>query len=100
MVSSRHEAAAVVVLEAAASGVATVGTAVGYVADWNPDRAVAVPVQDAEALANAIADLLAGSAAARAACASAAREWTLGARRGLDRAQFEGIYSEVARKAV
>ena len=46
------------ILEAAAAGLATVGTAVGYVADWHPDRAVAVPVQDPAALANAIGDLL------------------------------------------
>src|SRR5439155_25742850 len=44
VVSSRHEAASVVVLEAASTGLATVGTAAGYVADWTPDRAVAVPV--------------------------------------------------------
>src|SRR5205814_2229462 len=51
VVSSRHEAAGVVILEAAAAGLATVGTAVGYVADWDPERAVAVPVQNPAALA-------------------------------------------------
>ena len=45
LVTSRHEAAPIVVLEAAAAGVPTVGTRVGYVADWDPDRAVAVPVR-------------------------------------------------------
>src|SRR4051794_2152465 len=49
LVTSRHEAAPIVVLESAAAGVPTVGTRVGYVADWDPDRAVAVPVQDEEA---------------------------------------------------
>ena len=99
VVSSRHEAAAMVVLEAAASGVATVGTAVGYVADWDPDRAVAVPVQNAEALANAIAGLL-QDPPRRAGLASAAREWTLRHDADWTAAQFEEIYSEVARRAV
>jgi glycosyltransferase involved in cell wall biosynthesis len=97
VVSSRHEAAAVVVLEAAASGVATVGTSVGYVADWDPDRAVAVPVQNAEALANGIAGLL-QEPLRRACLASAAREWTLRHDADWTAAQFERVYSEVARK--
>jgi glycosyltransferase involved in cell wall biosynthesis len=94
VVSSRHEAAAVVVLEAAASGLATVGTSVGYVADWHPDRATAVPVQDSEALANAVADLLADSPR-RERLASAAREWTLRHDADWTAAQFETIYGEV-----
>ena len=46
-----------VMLEAAVAGVPTVGTAVGHVADWAPDAAVAVPVGDAEALADVLARL-------------------------------------------
>ena len=55
---SRHEAAAVVVLEAAATGLATIGSAVGYIADWAPDAAVAVAPGDAVALADGILALL------------------------------------------
>jgi glycosyltransferase involved in cell wall biosynthesis len=56
--SSRHEAAGVAVLEAAACGVPTVGTRVGYVADWAPERALAVEVGDPPALAAGVLDLL------------------------------------------
>ncbi len=56
--SSRHEAAGVVVLEAAACGVPTVGTATGYVADWAPQAAAAVEPGNPEALAGAIGALL------------------------------------------
>jgi hypothetical protein len=35
-----------------------VGTAVGYIAEWAPDAAVAVPVQDTHALADEILRLL------------------------------------------
>ena len=84
-------------LEAAASGLATVGTSVGYVADWHPDRAVAVPVQHPEALANAIADLLADSGR-RQRLASAAREWTVRHDADWTAAQFEQIYREVRLK--
>lgn len=56
--SSRHEAGQLVVLEAAIAGLPTVGTAVGYIAEWAPDAAVAVPVRDAHALADEIVKLL------------------------------------------
>ncbi|HEX2790795.1 MAG TPA: glycosyltransferase family 4 protein [Steroidobacteraceae bacterium] len=59
IVSSRHEAGPLVLLEAAAVGVPTVGTAVGHVAEWAPDASVAVPVGDPDALADAIMRLLA-----------------------------------------
>src|SRR4029079_4107434 len=58
VLSSRHEAAGAVVLEAAACGVPVVGTAVGYIADWAPERAVAVPARDPQALSDAMHDLL------------------------------------------
>jgi glycosyltransferase involved in cell wall biosynthesis len=58
LVTSRHDAGPVVVLEAAVAGVPTVGTAIGHVAEWAPDAAVAVPVGDAEALAREVATLL------------------------------------------
>ena len=59
---SRHEAAGVVVLEAAASGLATIGTAAGYVADWSPAGAYSVPAGDDAALAEGILMLLGDSA--------------------------------------
>jgi glycosyltransferase involved in cell wall biosynthesis len=96
VVSSRHEAAGVVVLEAAAAGLATVGTSVGYVADWHPDRAQAVPVQDPAALASAIGDLL-RDPRRREQLASAAREWTLAHDADWTAAQFERVYGEVSR---
>ena len=57
IMSSLHEGALMVMLEAAVAGVATVGTAVGYIADWAPEAAVAVRLRDPAALASAIADL-------------------------------------------
>lgn len=54
VMSSLHEAGPLVTLEAAAMGVPTVGTAVGHIADFAPDAAIAVPCGDADALAEAI----------------------------------------------
>ncbi len=51
LLTSRHESQAVVVGEAAAAGLPTVGTAVGVVADLAPQATWAVPVGDAAALA-------------------------------------------------
>ncbi len=83
LVSSRHEAGPVVMLEAAVAGVPTVGTAVGHVRDWSPDAAVAVPVGDYEGLARETMALIADEARrvrlAMAAQALAVREdadWT------------------------
>ena len=58
IVSSRHETGPLVALEAAVAGVPTVGTAVGHIAEWAPQAAVAVPVGDSARLASAIVGLL------------------------------------------
>jgi glycosyltransferase involved in cell wall biosynthesis len=58
VLSSRHESQAMVVCEAAAAGVPTVGTTVGVVADLAPDAAVAVRPGDPVALAEAIIGVL------------------------------------------
>lgn len=58
VMSSRHEAGPVVTLEAGIVGVPTVGTAVGHIAEWSPNAAVAVPIGDASALACAISTVL------------------------------------------
>jgi glycosyltransferase involved in cell wall biosynthesis len=58
IISSRHEAGPLAVLEAATLGVPTVGTAVGHVAEWAPSAAIAVPVADWKALAAGIRQLI------------------------------------------
>ncbi|MFC4527458.1 glycosyltransferase family 4 protein [Dyella halodurans] len=59
VMSSLHEAGPLVLLEAAVAGVPAVGTAVGHFAEWSPSAALAVPVGDGDALANAIHRMLA-----------------------------------------
>jgi glycosyltransferase involved in cell wall biosynthesis len=58
VISSRHEAGPMVVLEAAVAGVPTAGTRVGHVAEWEPDAALAVPIGDPLLLAGAIRRLM------------------------------------------
>jgi glycosyltransferase involved in cell wall biosynthesis len=58
VVSSRHEAGPIVALEAAASGIPTVGTNVGLLAEWAPEAARVVDIANGPALSAAIADLL------------------------------------------
>lgn len=58
VLSSRHEAGPLAILEAAVAGVPTVGTAVGHLAEWAPHAALAVPVGDFAGLAGAIEQVL------------------------------------------
>ncbi|RCS31706.1 glycosyltransferase family 1 protein [Rhodanobacter denitrificans] len=58
VMSSLHEAGPLVMLEAAATGVPTVGTAVGHLAEWAPSAALVVPVGNVPALADAIRRML------------------------------------------
>ena len=59
LVSSLHEAGPFVLLEAAALGVPTVGTAVGHLREWAPEgAALAVPVGEPAALAAALRPLI------------------------------------------
>jgi glycosyltransferase involved in cell wall biosynthesis len=92
VLSSRHEAAGAVVLEATACGVPVVGTAVGYLADWAPDRADAVPTRDPRALADAIQRLLLNPDE-RQRLVGAAREWTLTHDADWTSREFEHLYA-------
>ena len=96
--SSRFESQAMVVLEAAASGCPTVGTAVGMVPELR-EGARSVPPADPEALASALADVLGDEEERRrmgAAALSIARE-----RFSLEVtvAAFRALYDEVIRGA-
>jgi glycosyltransferase involved in cell wall biosynthesis len=54
VVSSQHESGPVVAQEAALSGRPVVGTRVGFLADWSPHAALAVPLGRPQALADAL----------------------------------------------
>jgi glycosyltransferase involved in cell wall biosynthesis len=88
--SSLHEAGGVAVLEAAACGRVTVGTAVGHVAD-GPDRSLAVPPGDPQALAEAIVALLLDSDG-RQGMAARAAAWARAHDADCTTARFEEIY--------
>jgi glycosyltransferase involved in cell wall biosynthesis len=95
VVTSLHEAAGVVILEAAACDTPTIGTPVGYIADWSPDAAIAVPSRGAEQLADGI-DALLRLPNERARIASNARVWTLAHDADWTAAQFDRLYEAVA----
>ena len=58
VMTSRDDVAPAAVLEAAAAGLPIVGTRVGFIADWAPDRAIATPIRDPGALADALQRVL------------------------------------------
>jgi glycosyltransferase involved in cell wall biosynthesis len=95
VVSSRHEAGPVALVEAAACGVPTVGTAVGHVLEGHGVRSWAVPVGDAPALAEAIA-ALAGDETRRLRMGEAALAWARENDADRTAARFEEIYLRVA----
>jgi glycosyltransferase involved in cell wall biosynthesis len=96
VVSSRHEAAGVVVLEAAMAGVPTVGTRVGYIADGEPHRAVAVSPGDHDALARAIVALI-DDPMRRSVLAATARTWALAHDADSTALMFDQLYRDVTK---
>ncbi|HET7460042.1 MAG TPA: glycosyltransferase family 4 protein [Longimicrobium sp.] len=96
VVTSRHEAGPLVLLEAAVAGVPTAGTAVGHLADWSPDAAATVPVGDFAALAREIARLLADEDA-RLRLAAAAQTRALAEDADFTAREIRRIYFELVR---
>ena len=93
VLTSLHEAAGVVLLEAAACGVPIVGSSVGYLSDWSPERADAVPAGSPERLADAIARLLCDEAR-RAGLAERAAQWARTHDADWTAQAFESVYAE------
>lgn len=97
VLSSRHEAAGVVTLEAAACAVPSVGSSVGYIADWAPESAVGVPAGRPELLADALVALL-RDPARRAAMGAAARRRALDHDADWTATAFDALYADLARR--
>lgn len=94
VISSRHEAGPLALLEAAAVGIPTVGTAVGHIVEWAPDAAIAVPVGDPVALAAALHQVLSDESL-RLRLAHIAWRWALREDADYTVACFEKLYSEL-----
>ncbi|MEO7908824.1 MAG: glycosyltransferase family 4 protein [Roseiflexaceae bacterium] len=96
LLTSRHESQAVVVGEAAAAGLPTVGTAVGVLAELAPSAAWAVPVGDAVALAAGVLALL-RDPASRKQLGRAAQAWARAHDADWTAARFEVIYADICK---
>ena len=92
--TSRHEAGPMAVLEAAVCGVPTVGTDVGHVNEWAGDAAVAVPVGDSRALADAV-DAVLDDEPRRMHLAEAAQSRALAIDADFTASSFERVYEDV-----
>jgi glycosyltransferase involved in cell wall biosynthesis len=95
--SSLHESMGAAVLEAAAAGVPTVGTAVGLVAELAPWAALAVPVRDPTALAEGILTLLRDQPQ-RSRLGHAAQHFARTHDADWTATQFEALYSTLLRR--
>lgn len=93
VMTSLHEAGPMTMLEAALAGVPTVGTSVGHIADRSPNAALAVPISDASALADAIG-VLAENEARRLDMATAAQEIAARYDAACTARSFAAIYRE------
>jgi len=94
--SSLYESMAAVVLEAAAAGVPTVGTAVGLIAEMAPKAALAVPVGDPTALAQGMLTLL-GDPEERARMGRAAQRFARTYDADWTASQFGALYARLIR---
>ena len=94
VMSSRHEAGPLVLLEAAVLGVPAVGTAVGHFAEWSDSAALAVPVGDPSSLANAIRRVLEDEDL-RLDLATAAQQVAVLEDADFTLRAFEALYSQV-----
>jgi len=98
VVSSRHEAGPLALLEAAIAGVPTVGTAVGHVDEWTPHAAHSVRVGDDAALAETIRRL-AVDEDGRLALAHAAQARAMAIDARFTASRFCELYERQARRA-
>jgi glycosyltransferase involved in cell wall biosynthesis len=92
--SSLHEGQGVSVLEAAAAGIPTVGTAVGVVAEMAPTAALAVSPGDPSALADGILQLL-HHPAQREALGQAAQTWARTYDADWTATEYEALYEAI-----
>lgn len=95
VITSRHEAGPLVVLEAAVLGVPSVGTAVGHLAEWAPQAALVVEPGDAHGLAALIARLD-GDEALRLRLAREAQRRALAEDADFSHGRFEQLHAELA----
>lgn len=95
VITSRHEAGPLAVLEAAVLGVPSVGTAVGHLVEWAPRAALVVQPGDAEGLAGLIARV-AGDEALRLRLAHEAQRCALAEDADFSHGRFEQLHAGLA----
>ena len=95
LVTSRHEAGPLVVLEAAIAGLPAVGTDIGHLSEWSPDAAAVVPPRDHIAMTHAIRGLLADEPR-RLRIAARAQERAVAENADVTASQLREAYNQLA----
>jgi len=95
VLTSRHEAGPLVVLEAAVLGLPSIGTAVGHLAEWAPSAALVVEPGDAKGLAALLARV-AGDEALRLSLAAEAQRRAVAEDADHTHRLFEQLHVELA----